>query len=84
MTESRRSQELRYEIDSVRDRVRDIEWRFVHCDPYGPERDAMMNERQRALDKLRKTKEELLNLGLSDIGVDPPADNGDPNYGGTK
>jgi|TARA_Y100000310_G_scaffold258349_1_gene266727 hypothetical protein len=90
MTRLSRILEVRFELDSVRERVRDIEWRFANLDPFGPERDAMINERQRALDKLRKTKEEMLRLEVDQLNythpmpTSPPTQNNDPNYGGTK
>lgn len=46
------------EVSSIRDRVRDIEWRIEGGDNINHEQ--LMNERQRALDKLRETQKELL------------------------
>ena len=47
------------EVSSIRDRVRDIEWRV---EGMGAQEDIgnLLNERQRALDKLRETQRELL------------------------
>jgi len=49
---------LEQEVSSIRDRVRDIEWRIDGID--NGDINHLMNERQRALDKLRETQKELL------------------------
>lgn len=50
---------LEQEVASIRDRVRDIEWR-VEGMGSGDDISNLLNERQRALDKLRETQRELL------------------------
>ncbi len=50
---------LEQEVSSIRDRVRDIEWR-IEGSADGEGYNSLMNERQRALDKLRETQKELL------------------------
>lgn len=61
---------VRYEqeISSIRDRIRDIEWRIEG----GEAVDNLMNERQRALDKLRETQKDLLNVReqLIEVGME--------------
>tara|TARA_B100001057_G_scaffold422867_1_gene444642 strand:- start:170 stop:373 length:204 start_codon:yes stop_codon:yes gene_type:complete len=47
---------LEHEIESVRDRIKDIEWRIDHGDKV--DRDA----RTKAIDKLRHLNKELLKL----------------------
>ncbi len=49
------------EISSIRDRIRDIEWRIEGAGNHDVA-DKMMDERQRALDKLRATQVELLTV----------------------
>ena len=47
---------LKFEIDSVRERVRDVEWRMENG------KDIENDSRQKALDKLRHLQKELLDL----------------------
>lgn len=68
----RKKRRLRYECDSIRDRIRDIEWRSDNMDQ--PEFSRLMDERQQAIDKLRHTTKELLDVELDLIahGVEAP------------
>lgn len=50
---------LEEEVVSIRDRIRDIEWRI---DGTSQPPQALMDERQRALDKLRATQKDLLGV----------------------
>lgn len=61
---------LEQEVSSIRDRVRDIEWRIEGGE--GGDYKDLMNERQRALDKLRETQKELLAIRekLIEMGVE--------------
>lgn len=49
--------ELEHEIESVKERIRDIEWRLDRDDP-----EVSKDSRQRALDKLRWLSREVTNL----------------------
>lgn len=49
---------LEHEVSSIDDRVRDIRWRIEGGDDF--EVSKLMDELQRAQDKLRETKRELL------------------------
>lgn len=62
---------LEQEVSSIRDRVRDIEWR-VEGMSSGDDISSLLNERQRALDKLRETQRELLVVReqLIEAGID--------------
>ena len=53
----------RYEQDivSIRDRVRDIEW-SLDCDMNQSKYESLLTERKRALDKLRETQKDLLEI----------------------
>ncbi len=68
---SAKKEELRLEQEclSVKDRIEDLEWRIEGDD--GASVDGLMNERQRALDKLRETRRELFLVReqLVDMGV---------------
>lgn len=68
---SAKKEELRLEQEclSIKDRVEDLEWRIEGADDISAEN--LMNERQRALDKLRETRRELFLVReqLVDMGV---------------
>jgi predicted nucleic acid-binding Zn-ribbon protein len=49
--------ELEHQIDSVKERIRDIEWRLEHDEP-----DVSPDSRQKALDKLRFLSREITDL----------------------
>lgn len=52
---------LEHMVLSVKERIRDLEWRHENGDRID------FGERQRALDKLRKTQDELLEAKLSQL-----------------
>lgn len=51
--------ELRFEAEcmSIQDRINDLQWRIEGADDFAIE--GLMNERQRAIDKLRETRREM-------------------------
>ncbi len=51
---------LEHEVSSIQDRVSDLRWRIEGADDY--QTNDLMDEHQRALDKLRQTKKELLEV----------------------
>lgn len=48
---------LEAECVSIQDRINDLQWRIEGADDFAIE--GLMNERQRALDKLRETRREM-------------------------
>lgn len=62
---------LEQEVQSIRDRVADIQWRIDGSEFNYPV-DTLLHERQRAIDKMRETQKELLLVReeLIDMGVE--------------
>lgn len=61
--------EKQHEVESIRDRIRDLEWEAE----YGSEDDdECVEERRRAIDKLRFTRDEMHTLELKLLDEDKP------------
>ena len=62
---SLKKEELRLEQEcvSIQDRIADVQWRIEGQDDLGSyDGTSLMNERQRAIDKLRETRKELFEV----------------------
>jgi len=56
-----------YEVQSIRDRIRDLEW---EAEFGASEEEALLEERRRAIDKLRFTRDEMHAIAIQILTED--------------